>query len=221
MSLRVPISVDAVQNTKSLLDSRLEDKAFISAKGKRVVVIGGGDTGTDCIATALRHGATSIVNLELMDKPPHVRADSNPWPLWPRVFRVDYGHAEAASKYGADPRKYNALTKRFITDASGRLTGLELVRVHFEPTSGGGRPALVEEEGSEEVIEADMALLALGFLGPEEHLAAALGIETDARSNFKADTEAFQTSLPVRGPVLYCPLAWPLWLVNNGWVPHA
>lgn len=193
-----------MQNTKSLLDSRLEDKAYISAKGKKVVVIGGGDTGTDCIATALRHGATSIVNLELMDKPPPMRADSNPWPLWPRIFRVDYGHAEATSKYGEDPRKYNVLTKRFITDASGKLTGLELVRVHFEPTPGGSRPALVEEEGSEEVIEADMALLALGFLGPEEQLATALSIETDERSNFKADTDAFQTSLPVRCLALSC-----------------
>ena len=188
-----------MQNTKSLLDSKLEDESYVSAKGKRVVVIGGGDTGTDCIATALRHGATSIVNLELMDEPPAERAESNPWPLWPRISRIDYGHAEAADKFGSDPRKYNVMTKRFLTDeATGALKGLEVVSVRFEPVEGGGRPKLVEIEGSEEVLEADMALLALGFLGPEELLASALGIETDARSNFKADTERFETSLPVR-----------------------
>jgi glutamate synthase (NADH) len=192
------LTAPRMQNTKSLLDSKLEDGAYVSAKGKRVVVIGGGDTGTDCIATALRHGATSIVNLELMDKPPATRAADNPWPLWPRVFRVDYGHAEADEKFGSDPRMYNVLTKQFITDDAGNLTGLEVVNVSFEPDPAGGRPTLVEEAGSEQVIEADMALLALGFLGPEELLAQSLGIETDGRSNFKADTESWETSLPVR-----------------------
>jgi NADPH-dependent glutamate synthase beta subunit-like oxidoreductase len=187
-----------VQNTKSLLDSNLQDGSYISAAGRKVVVIGGGDTGTDCIATALRHGASQVVNLELMDKPPDARAPGNPWPLWPRVFKVDYGHAEAAAKFGADPRKYNVLTKRFLKDEGGKLKGLEVVRVHFEAGPAGGRPRLVEEEGSEEVIEADMALLAMGFLGPEARLAEALGLETDARSNFKADTEAWETSIPVR-----------------------
>ena len=98
-----------MQNTKSLLDSKLQDGAYLSAAGKSVVVIGGGDTGTDCIATALRHGATSIVNLELMDKPPAGRAETNPWPLWPRIFRVDYGHAEATAKFGGDPRKLSLI----------------------------------------------------------------------------------------------------------------
>jgi glutamate synthase (NADH) len=186
-----------VQNTKSLLDSKLQDQRYVSAAGKRVVVIGGGDTGTDCIATALRHGATSIVNLELMDKPPPSRSDSNPWPMWPRIFRVDYGHSEAVEKYGADPRKYNVMTKRFLTNEAGELTGLVVIQVRFEPVEGGGRPKLVEVEGSEETIEADMALLALGFLGPEELLAASLGIETDNRSNFKADTTDYVTSIPV------------------------
>jgi glutamate synthase (NADH) len=111
---------------------------------------------------------------------------------------------QAAATFGDDPRKYNVLTKRFLTDASGALTGLELVRVHFEKDPAGGRPKLVEEEGSEEVIEADMALLALGFLGPEELLAQSLGIETDARSNFKADTDSWETSLPVRRHLLAC-----------------
>lgn len=187
----------AVQHTKSLLDSELKDQQFVSAKGKRVVVIGGGDTGTDCIATALRHGAASIVNLELMDKPPPARAESNPWPMWPRIFRVDYGHAEAAEKFGADPRKYQVMTKRFLTNDAGELTGIVVVQVKFEPPANGGRPKLVEVEGSEETIEADMVLLALGFLGPEELLAQSLGIETDGRSNFQADTIDYATSIPV------------------------
>lgn len=103
---------------------------YISAAGKKVVVIGGGDTGTDCIATSLRHGATSIVNLELLDKPPPTRAKNNPWPQWPRIFRVDYGHAEAAAKYGADPRTYNVMTKRFVADeVTGALKGVEIVTV--------------------------------------------------------------------------------------------
>jgi glutamate synthase (NADPH/NADH) len=189
--------VVAVQHTKSLLDSELKDQQFVSAKGKRVVVIGGGDTGTDCIATALRHGAASIVNLELMDKPPPARAESNPWPMWPRIFRVDYGHAEAAEKFGADPRKYQVMTKRFLTNDAGELTGIVVVQVKFEPPANGGRPKLVEVEGSEETIEADMVLLALGFLGPEELLAQSLGIETDGRSNFQADTIDYATSIPV------------------------
>ncbi|KAK8970096.1 hypothetical protein KSP40_PGU015015 [Platanthera guangdongensis] len=126
-------------NTKSLLDSNLEDGKYISAKGKKVVVIGGGDTGTDCIGTSIRHGCTGIVNLELLSEPPRTRAPSNPWPQWPRVFRVDYGHQEANAKFGKDPRSYEVLTKRFIGDESGALKALEIVRVRWVKDSG-GRP---------------------------------------------------------------------------------
>ncbi|MFY2203350.1 glutamate synthase subunit beta, partial [Escherichia coli] len=118
-------------NTKSLLDSNLQDGKYISAKGKKVVVIGGGDTGTDCIGTSIRHGCTKIVNLELLPEPPKKRAPGNPWPQWPRVFRVDYGHQEAATKFGKDPRSYEVLTKRFIGDENGAVKGLEVVRVHW------------------------------------------------------------------------------------------
>lgn len=116
-------------NTKSLLDSQLKDGQYLTAAGKKVIVIGGGDTGTDCIGTSVRHGATSIINLELLDKPPATRAPNNPWPQWPKVFRVDYGHAEASFKYGRDPREYNVMTKRFIGDDKGNLKGIEVVRV--------------------------------------------------------------------------------------------
>ena len=182
-------------NTKSLLDSNLEDGNYISAKGKKVVVIGGGDTGTDCIGTALRHGASSIINLELMSKPPESRAPNNPWPYYPRVFKIDYGHAEAAAKYGKDPREYEVLTKRFIDDGNGNLKGLELVSVEWEFPAGGGPPKFKEVPGSEQIIEADMVLLAMGFLGPEATLAEALGVDLDPRSNFKAEFGQFATSI--------------------------
>lgn len=138
-------------NTKSLLDSGLEDGKAISAKGKTVVVIGGGDTGTDCIGTSVRHGATNVINLELMPQPPATRAASNPWPYYPRVFKVDYGHAEAAAKYGADPRVYEVLTKRFIDDGQGNLKGLEIVSVEWQPATAGGPPKFVEVPGSNRV----------------------------------------------------------------------
>lgn len=181
-------------NTKSLLDSNLEDGNYISAKGKKVVVIGGGDTGTDCIGTSVRHGCTQVVNLELLPQPPATRAPGNPWPQWPRIFRVDYGHEEARTKFGEDPRTYEVLTKRFIGNEEGHITGLETVRVQWEKDAS-GRFQMKEVEGSEEIIEADLVLLAMGFLGPEQNIAEKLGMTTDARSNFKADFGQFATNL--------------------------
>lgn len=181
-------------NTKSLLDSNLEDGKYISAKGKKVVVIGGGDTGTDCIGTSIRHGCTSIINLELLSEPPKTRAPSNPWPQWPRIFRVDYGHQEATAKFGKDPRSYEVMTKRFIGDENGALKALEIVRVRWVK-DGGGRLRPEEIEGSEEIIEAHLALLAMGFLGPEPTIAKKLGLELDKRSNFQAEFGRFSTSV--------------------------
>ncbi|KAL3701002.1 hypothetical protein R1sor_019024 [Riccia sorocarpa] len=181
-------------NTKSLLDSGLKDGKYISAKDKKVVVIGGGDTGTDCIGTSLRHGCKQMINLELLPQPPHTRASGNPWPEWPRVFRIDYGHEEAKTRFGKDPRTYEVLTKRFIGNDNGEVTGLELVHVKWEKDSA-GRFQMQEVPGSEEVIEADLVLLAMGFLGPEQNIAEKLGLETDARSNFRADYGRFATNL--------------------------
>ncbi|KAM0039067.1 putative glutamate synthase (NADH) [Helianthus debilis subsp. tardiflorus] len=181
-------------NTKSLLDSNLEDGNYISAKGKKVIVIGGGDTGTDCIGTSIRHGCTSIVNLELLSQPPQTRAPGNPWPQWPRVFRVDYGHQEAATKFGKDPRSYEVLTKRFISDDNGSVKGVEVVRVKWEKDET-GRFQFKEIEGSEEVLEADLVLLAMGFLGPESTIPDKLGLEKDGRSNVKAEYGRFSTNV--------------------------
>ncbi|XP_042440891.1 glutamate synthase 1 [NADH], chloroplastic isoform X1 [Zingiber officinale] len=181
-------------NTKSLLDSNLQDGKYLSAQGKKVIVIGGGDTGTDCIATSIRHGCTNIVNLELLPEPPQKRAPGNPWPQWPRIFRVDYGHQEATSKFGKDPRTYEVLTKRFVGDENGVVKGLELVRVRWGKDSS-GKFQFEEIKGSEETIEADLVLLAMGFLGPESTIADRLGLERDNRSNFKAQYGHFATSV--------------------------
>ncbi|KAF5841354.1 hypothetical protein DUNSADRAFT_13222 [Dunaliella salina] len=183
-------------NTRSLLDSGLADGNYISAAGKKVVVIGGGDTGTDCIGTSVRHGATSVVNLELMPRPPDTRAPGNAWPQWPRIFRVDYGHAEAALTYGQDPRKYSVMTRRFVGDEQGKLKGVEIVGVKMERDAQTGQFRPMEIPGTVQMLEADLVFLAMGFLGPEATLAEQLDIARDERSNFKAAFGDFATSVP-------------------------
>jgi len=182
-----------LKNTKSLMDSKLEDGAYISAEGKRVIVIGGGDTGTDCIGTSIRHGCTSMVNFELLPRPPAERADDNPWPEWPVIFRVDYGHQEASAKFGKDPREYRVLSKRFLDDGNGSVAGVETVRVEWGKDAD-GKWQMSEVPGSEEIFEADLVFLAMGFLGPEDTLAEQLGLERDPRSNFKAEYGKYATS---------------------------
>ena len=174
-------------NTKSLLDSALEDGCYISAKDKNVIVIGGGDTGTDCIGTSLRHGCKSLVNFELLPKPPAERADNNPWPLWPRIYRVDYGHAEAAQRFGDDPRVYSIMSKEFLKDSAGNLVGVTTVNVDHQ---------FKEIPGSEKRWEADLILLSMGFLQPEHYINEALGLDIDERGNFRATKENFRTSIP-------------------------
>lgn len=180
-------------NTRSLLDSNLEDGNYISAKGKKVIVIGGGDTGTDCIGTSIRHGATNVVNFELLPQPPEGRADGNPWPQWPKIMRVDYGHEESSHKFGKDPREYCLLSKGFIGDEDGNLTGIKTVQVEW--TNVDGQFKMGEVEGSEKVWEADLIMLSMGFLGPEQYAAEAAGIEVDERSNYKAAYGDFRTSV--------------------------
>jgi len=181
------------KNTRSLLDSQLTDGNYINAKDKRVVVIGGGDTGADCIGTALRHGCKSLINLELLDQPPAQRASDNPWPLWPKILRTDYAHEEAIARDGSDPRSYAVVTKEFIDAGDGNVGSIKTARVEWK--SNGGRQQMNEIAGSEEQIEADLVLLAMGFLGPEAYLAQSLGIELDARSNYAAAHGEFHTSV--------------------------
>lgn len=180
-------------NTKTVLDGHESDQ-FISAAGKDVVIIGGGDTGTDCVGTSLRHGCTSVVQLEILAKPPLVRAANNPWPEWPKVYKLDYGQEEAAAKFGDDPRGYLTTATKFEGDDSGNVKAIHTVQVQWEKNDKGQfMPTHVP--GTEKVVPAQLILLAMGFLGPEQPLLEALGLDRDARSNVKADEQTYTTSL--------------------------
>jgi glutamate synthase (NADPH/NADH) small chain len=184
-------------NTKALLDGAMGDPgAYISAQGKDVIVIGGGDTGTDCVGTSLRHGCRSINQFEILDRPPDERQPDNPWPEWPKIFRVDYGQEEAAALYGDDPRHYAIMTKRFVGDEKGRVKELHTVQIKWVTGNNGNRPHPEEIPGTEKVWPAQLVLLSMGFLGPEDTLLDQLGVERDARSNAKAEHGRFETSLP-------------------------
>ena len=182
-----------LKNTKSLLDSELEDGAYISAKDKNVIVIGGGDTGTDCIGTSLRHGCKTLVNFELLPRPPQDRAPDNPWPLWPKIYRTDYGHEEGAERFGSDPRQYQVLTKEFVDDGNGNVAGVKTVQVEWTKDDT-GRWQMAEVAGSEKTWEAELVMLSMGFLGPEHYVSDAAGIEYDERSNYKAEYGKYATS---------------------------
>jgi len=181
------------RNTKSLLDSNLDDAAYLSAQDKNVIVIGGGDTGADCIGTSLRHGAKSVVNFELLDRPPADRALDNPWPQWPRVFRVDYSHAECEERFGDDPRVYSILSKEFVDDGNGKLAGVQTIEIDWSKPSGGA--PFSEIPGTEKLWMADLVLLSLGFLGPERTAADMLGLEYDDRGNYKSEHGKFETTV--------------------------
>lgn len=192
------------KNTKSLLDSNLEDGNYISAKDKHVVVIGGGDTGNDCLGTSLRHGCKSLVNFEIVPQSPAERAANNPWPQWPKIHRVDYGHAEAAARFDYsqdpnktlpdDPREYAIQTSEFIGDGNGNLKAIRTQQVDWSKPSNNGAPFTVVE-GSEKEWPADLCFLALGFRGPEQTIAEQLGLATDQRSNFQAEYGRYATSI--------------------------
>ncbi|KAG0271700.1 glutamate synthase [NADH] [Linnemannia exigua] len=181
-------------NTQSLLDSELNDGKYISAKGKHVVVIGGGDTGCDCIATSLRHGAASIVNFELLPQPPATRAKDNPWPQFPRVFKQDYGHSEVQSHFGKDPREYSIVTKEFVSDGNGKVKGLNTIRVEWTQDAS-GRWSMKEMTGTEQYFQADLVLLSMGFMGPEAELLKAVGVKLDGRSNIETPKSSYHTSV--------------------------
>jgi glutamate synthase (NADPH/NADH) small chain len=170
------------------------DKTPIHARGKDVIVIGGGDTGTDCVATATRHGCKSLTQLEIMQKPPMDRTDDNPWPEWPKVYKMDYGQEEAAAKFGGDPRTYLTTVKRFNGDANGVVSELVTVQIEWQKNDK-GQFIPVEVPGTEKTQPAQLVLLAMGFLGPEQMLLKDLAVETDARSNAKAEHGNFATSI--------------------------
>ncbi len=174
------------RNTKSLLDSDLMNGEYLSAKDKDVVVIGGGDTGTDCVATAIRHGCRSVKQLEIMPQSPIERLPSNPWPEWPKVLKVDYGQQEASNLYAQDPRRYLVSTKRFVGDEHGDVKELHTLQMQWVMDDQ-GRYSPVEVPGSEQIIPAQMVLLAMGFTGPDANLLEQMGIARDERSNVFAE----------------------------------
>ncbi|MDI1313046.1 glutamate synthase subunit beta [Prosthecobacter sp.] len=179
-------------NTKAVLDP---SGKFITADGKNVVIIGGGDTGTDCVGTSVRHGCTTVTQLEIMAKPPLTRAANNPWPEWPKTYKMDYGQEEAAAKFGDDPRVYLTTATHFESDGQGNVKAVHVVNIEWKKDEKGNfGPQKIP--GTEKVLPADLVLLAMGFLGPEQPLLDALNIERDPRSNVKAEHEKYTTSIP-------------------------
>src|SRR5208282_6371184 len=179
-------------NTRSLLDKR-EGGSPISAQGRDVIVIGGGDTGTDCVGTSLRQGCKSLVQVEILPQPPAERAKDNPWPEWPKIYLMDYGQQEAAAKFGADPRVYLTTVKKFIGDGQGQVKEALTVQIQWERNEK-GQFVPKEVPGSEKVLPTQLVLLAMGFLGPEQPLLDALKLERDPRTNVKAEFEKYSTN---------------------------
>jgi glutamate synthase (NADPH/NADH) small chain len=182
-------------NVKHWLDGSSNGSA-ISATGKDVIVIGGGDTGTDCVGTSLRQGCKSLAQLEILPRPPMERAKDNPWPEWPKVYRLDYGQEEAAAKFGGDPRTYLTTAKKFVGDDEGRVKEVHTVEIEWKRNDKGQFNA-VEVPGTEKIRPAQLVLLAMGFLGPEQPLLEQLNLERDARTNVKAEHNKYTTN--VRG----------------------
>ncbi|MEE0419746.1 MAG: glutamate synthase subunit beta [Lachnospiraceae bacterium] len=181
--------------TKSLLDSSFADNKFIPAKGKKVMVIGGGDTGNDCVGTAIRLGAASVLQLEMMPKAPDTRADNNPWPEWPRVCKTDYGQEEAIAVFGHDPRVYQTTVSEFVKNKKGEVCQAKLVKLKSRKDEKTGRMMMVPVEGSEYVVDVDLVLIAAGFLGSQKYVTDAFKVELDGRTNVKTEPEPYQTSV--------------------------
>lgn len=189
-------AVDFLKSTtKALLNGGLDKNDYISAKGKKVMVIGGGDTGNDCVGTSIRHGAKSVIQLEMMPKLPDKRSDDNPWPQWPRVCKTDYGQEEAIGVFGNDPRVYQTTVKEFIKDKQGNVTGAVLVKLNSEKDEKTGRMVMKEIEGSEYQIEVDLVLIAAGFLGSQDYITKAFGISVDGRTNVATEQGLHKTNV--------------------------
>lgn len=203
-------------NTKSVV-SGSQQEGFISAEGKNVIVIGGGDTGTDCVGTSLRQKCKSLVQVEILPKPPQDRAADNPWPEWPKVYKLDYGQEEAKAQYGADPRIYLTTAKKFVGDENGNVKGVHLVDIRWEKNDK-GQFIPKELPETERVVEAQLILLAMGFLGPEQPLLESINVERDPRSNVKAEHGKFQTTIPKVFAAGDCRRGQSLvvWAINEG-----
>ena len=182
--------------TKSLLDSNFADHKFIPAKGKKVMVIGGGDTGNDCVGTSIRLGAASVLQLEMMPKAPDTRTEQNPWPEWPRVCKTDYGQEEAIAVFGHDPRVYQTTVTEFVKNKKGEVCKAKLVKLQGQKDEKTGKMRMAPVEGSEYVVDVDLVLIAAGFLGYQKYVTDAFKVELDGRTNVKTAPGEYQTSVP-------------------------
>ena len=181
-------------DTKRLLDGGSTNGSHISAEGKNVIVIGGGDTGTDCVATSMRHQCKTLTQFEILPKPPMEREPDNPWPEWPKTYKLDYGQEEAKAVFGDDPRIYEIMTKEFVGDGDGNLKGVKTVRIEWKPDEN-GKFNPVELDGTEQIYPAELVLLAMGFLGPEDTVLSELNVERDDRSNARAEYGKYDTNI--------------------------
>lgn len=189
-------AVDFLKSTtKSLLDSNLQDNHYISAKGKHVIVIGGGDTGNDCVGTAIRHGCASVTQLEIMPKLPEKRAEDNSWPQWPRVLKTDYGQEESIAVFGKDPRCYQTTVKEFIKDKSGKVIKAVLINLEQKKDETTGRIVMEPVTGSEKEVPADLVLIAAGFLGAQSYVADSFGVKLNERSNVETPKGKYRTNV--------------------------
>ncbi len=184
------------QVTKTLLDSDFSKVPCELAKGKNVLVIGGGDTGNDCVGTSIRLGAKSVTQLEMMPMPPVERLESNPWPQWPRVLKTDYGQEEAIAVFGSDPRVYQTTVTEFIPDKKGNVCKAKIVKLQSQKDEKTGRMMMVPVEGSEEIIPADVVLIAAGFLGSEKYVTDAFHVAVNGRTNVETKQDCYETSVP-------------------------
>lgn len=192
-------AVDFLKSTTKALwanDMKLKDGTYISAKGKNVIVIGGGDTGNDCVGTSIRHGAKSVLQLEMMPKAPDARTGNNPWPEWPKVCKTDYGQEEAIAVFGSDPRVYTTTVKEFVKDKKGKLCKAVLVKLESKKDEATGRMMMVEIPGTEYTVDADLVLIAAGFLGSENYVTKAFGVEVNQRTNVKTEEGRYASSVP-------------------------
>lgn len=183
------------RNTKSLLDSDFKDGNYVSAKGKNVIIIGGGDTGNDCVGTCMRHGCKSVTQIEMMPKAPDKRAANNPWPEWPKICKTDYGQEEAIAVFGHDPRIYESTVKEFIKDKNGRLKAVKIVKLAWEKDPQTGRMNSKEVAGSEKIMDCELVLIAAGFLGAQKYVTDAFKVELTSRTNVKTEQDSFKTNV--------------------------
>jgi glutamate synthase (NADPH/NADH) small chain len=182
-------------NTKSLLDSDFADKQYVDTKDKNVVIIGGGDTGNDCVGTSIRHGCKSVTQIEMMPKAPDERAANNPWPEWPKICKTDYGQEEAIAVFGHDPRIYESTVKEFVKDKNGNLKAVKIVKLSWEKDPESGRMNMKEVPGSEQTLPAEIVLIAAGFLGSQKYVTDAFKVELNERTNVKTAPGKYETSV--------------------------